>query len=86
MAQPALGRNASRAHHRLIKPAATGTLAHTLGATSPWWFALPLPLPLVLVLVLFYGVIPLAYWLIGEDLTNPPEAEVSALEPDGYYC
>jgi alkane 1-monooxygenase len=81
MAQPALGRNASRAHHRLIKPAAAGTLARTLGATSPWWFALVL----VLVLVLFYGVIPLAYWLIGEDLTNPPEAEVSALESDGYY-
>jgi alkane 1-monooxygenase len=77
MAQPALGRNASRAHHRLIKPAAAGTLAHTLGATSPWWFSLPL--------VLFYGVIPLAYWLIGGDLTNPPEAEVSALEADGYY-
>lgn len=57
--------------------AATGTLAHTLGATSLWWFALPL--------VLFYGVIPLADWLIGEDLTNPPEAEVPALEATGYY-
>ena len=34
--------------------AATGTLAHTLGATSLWWFALPL--------LLFYGVIPLTDW------------------------
>jgi alkane 1-monooxygenase len=57
--------------------AATGTLSHTLGATSLWWFALPL--------VLFYGVVPLADWVIGEDLTNPPEAEVPALEADGYY-
>lgn len=57
--------------------AAIGTLAHTLGATSLWWFAVPL--------VLFYLVVPLADWLIGEDLTNPPESQVSALEADGYY-
>jgi len=57
--------------------AATGTLAHTLGATSLWWFALPL--------ALFYLAIPLADWLIGEDLTNPPEAQVPALEADTYY-
>ena len=57
--------------------AATGTLAHALGATSPWWFALPL--------VLFYLVVPLIDWLIGEDLTNPPESQVPALEADGYY-
>lgn len=57
--------------------AATGTLAHTLGATSLWWFALPL--------ALFYLAIPLADWLIGEDLTNPPESRVPALEADTYY-
>lgn len=57
--------------------AAIGTLAHTLGATSLWWFALPL--------VLFYLVVPLADWVIGEDLTNPPESQVLALEADGYY-
>ena len=57
--------------------AATGTLAHTLGASSLWWFALPL--------ALFYLVIPLADWLIGEDLTNPPESAVPALEADRYY-
>jgi len=57
--------------------AAVGTLAHTLGASSLWWFAVPL--------VLFYLVVPLADWLIGEDLTNPPESAVSALEADPYY-
>jgi len=57
--------------------AAIGTLAHTLGATSLWWFAVPL--------VLFYLVVPIADWLIGEDLTNPPESQVPALEADGYY-
>jgi alkane 1-monooxygenase len=57
--------------------AAIGTLAHSLGATSLWWFALPL--------VLFYLVVPIADLLIGEDLTNPPESEVPALEADGYY-
>ena len=57
--------------------AAIGTLAHTLGATSLWWFAVPL--------VLFYLLVPLIDWLIGEDLTNPPESQVPALEADGYY-
>jgi len=57
--------------------AAVGTVAHTLGASSLWWFAVPL--------VLFYLVVPLADWLIGEDLTNPPESAVSALEADPYY-
>ena len=57
--------------------AAIGTVAHTLGATSLWWFAVPL--------VLFYLVVPLADGLIGEDLTNPPESQVPALEADRYY-
>jgi alkane 1-monooxygenase len=57
--------------------ATLGPLAHTLGATSFWWFALPL--------VLFYGLIPLADWWLGEDLTNPPESFVPELEADGYY-
>jgi alkane 1-monooxygenase len=57
--------------------AAIGTVAHTLGATNLWWFAVPL--------VLFYLVVPIADWLIGEDLTNPPESQVPALEADGYY-
>jgi alkane 1-monooxygenase len=57
--------------------AAIGTVAHALGATSLWWFALPL--------LLFYVAIPVADWLIGEDLTNPPESQVPRLEADGYY-
>lgn len=57
--------------------AAIGTVAHTLGATSLWWFAVPL--------VLFYLVVPLADGLIGEDLTNPPESQVPALESARYY-
>lgn len=57
--------------------ATIGPLAHTLGATSLWWFAAPL--------VLFYGALPVADWLLGEDRTNPPESQVPALEADGYY-
>jgi alkane 1-monooxygenase len=56
--------------------AAIGTLAHTLDASSLWWFAAPL--------VLLYLVVPIADWPIGEDLTNPPESQVPALEADGY--
>lgn len=57
--------------------ATLGPLAHIWGATSFWWFALPL--------ILFYGVVPLADWWLGEDPTNPPESEVPALEADRYY-
>lgn len=54
-----------------------GPLAHTLGARSLWWFAVSL--------VFFYAVLPVADWLLGEDLTNPPESQVAALEARGYY-
>ena len=37
--------------------ATIGPLAHTLGASSLWWFAAPL--------VLFYGALPLADWLLA---------------------
>lgn len=57
--------------------AATGPVAHLLGATHLAWFWVPL--------VVFYGVVPLADLLIGEDLTNPPEDLVPALEADPYY-
>jgi alkane 1-monooxygenase len=57
--------------------AAAGPLAHSLGATGPTWFFLPL--------LFFYGAIPLLDWLVGEDLTNPPEEAVPALEADPYY-
>jgi alkane 1-monooxygenase len=35
--------------------------------------------------VLFYGVFPLLDWLLGEDLSNPPESAVPALDADRYY-
>jgi alkane 1-monooxygenase len=57
--------------------AAAGPVAHTLGATGDIWFYLPL--------LVFYGLIPIADALLGEDLTNPPEDRVPALEADGYY-
>ncbi|MFZ4479670.1 MAG: alkane 1-monooxygenase [Rhodoferax sp.] len=33
----------------------------------------------------FYGVAPLLDWWMGEDLSNPPESAVPALEADRYY-
>ena len=44
---------------------------------SEWWFLLPL--------VVVYGVVPLLDWMLGEDLSNPPEAVVPQLEADPYY-
>ena len=35
--------------------------------------------------VLFYGVFPVLDWLLGEDLSNPPESAVPALDADPYY-
>ena len=32
-----------------------------------------------------YGVVPLLDWALGEDLSNPPESAVPALEADRYY-
>jgi alkane 1-monooxygenase len=57
--------------------AATGPVAHLLGATHLAWFWVPV--------LVFYVVVPLADLLIGEDLTNPPEEAVPALEADPYY-
>ena len=57
--------------------ATIGPLAHTLGAASLWWFAVPL--------VFFYAALPRADGLLGEDRTNPPESQVPTLEADGYY-
>lgn len=57
--------------------ALTGPVAHSLGAQGAFWFFLPL--------LGFYGLVPLLDWLLGEDLSNPPEAEVPRLEADPYY-
>ena len=35
--------------------------------------------------VLFYVVFPIFDWLLGEDLSNPPESAVPALDADLYY-
>ena len=35
--------------------------------------------------VLFYVVFPIVDWLLGEDLSNPPESAVPALDADRYY-
>ena len=32
-----------------------------------------------------YGLIPALDWMLGEDLSNPPESAVPALEADRYY-
>ena len=40
-----------------------------------WWFA-----PLV-----FYGLIPIVDWLVGDDRSNPPEEVVPRLEKERYY-
>ena len=34
--------------------------------------------------VLFYGIFPLIDWWLGEDLSNPPEGAVPALDADLY--
>lgn len=57
--------------------ALTGPLAHSLGASSQLWFFVPL--------LAFYGLVPLLDWLLGEDLSNPPETAVPALKNDRYY-
>lgn len=54
-----------------------GPVAHLLGATSEAWFFVSI--------AFFYGVIPLLDWLLGEDLSNPPESVVPRLEADRYY-
>lgn len=54
-----------------------GPLAQLLGATSQLWF--------FVALVFFYIGVPLLDKLLGEDLSNPPQSAVPALEADGYY-
>ena len=36
--------------------------------------------------VFFYCVAPFLDWVMGEDLSNPPETAVPALDADRYYC
>jgi alkane 1-monooxygenase len=63
----------------VIAPAGVviGPAAHLLGATSQAWF--------FVALAVFYIAIPLLDKLLGEDLSNPPESAVPALEADRYY-
>ncbi len=43
------------------------------------------PRTLWLPVIFFYGVAPLLDWWMGEDLSNPPESAVPALDADLYY-
>lgn len=58
-------------------------LAPLIGIYLHWvtgreaWFLLPL--------VLYYVIGPLADWVLGEDLNNPPEELVMQLSQDRYY-
>lgn len=81
LADPTLYRDRKRYAWLLsvIAPLAVivGPLAHLLGATSQLWFFVSL--------AFFYIGVPLLDKLLGEDLSNPPESAVPALEADGYY-
>jgi alkane 1-monooxygenase len=63
----------------VIAPAAVaiGPVAHTMGATSQAWF--------FVALIALYVGIPVLDYLMGEDLSNPPESAVPGLEADRYY-
>ncbi|SFF66422.1 alkane 1-monooxygenase [Fontimonas thermophila] len=50
-------------------------LAHTTGVGAFFW----------LTLAVWYLIIPLLDWVLGDDQSNPPEAVVPALESDRYY-
>lgn len=54
-----------------------GPAAYLLGATSQLWFFAALGF--------YYIGLPVLDKLLGEDLSNPPESAVPALEADGYY-
>jgi alkane 1-monooxygenase len=54
-----------------------GPVAHLMGATSEAWY--------FVALAIFYVGVPLLDWLLGEDLSNPPESVVPRLEADRYY-
>ena len=56
---------------------AIGPVAHTLGATSQAWF--------FVALVTLYVAVPIMDFVLGEDLSNPPESAVPQLEADRYY-
>ncbi len=49
-----------------------------LAAGGPAWFAL-------LPVVIYFGLVPLLDWLIGEDGHNPPEAVIEQLSEDQFY-
>ena len=57
--------------------AVTGPVADLLGLAHAFWYWFPL--------LFFYGVVPCLDAWLGEDLSNPSEAHVSALEADPYY-
>ncbi len=54
-----------------------GPVAYLQGLTQTLWFFLPL--------VIFYLLIPLLDWLIGEDNRNPSEEDVAFLQSRAYF-
>lgn len=56
-------------------PLIGGYLYHLSGSPLSWWFTM----------IVFYGLIPLADWLIGTDTNNPPESLVRDLSQERYY-
>jgi alkane 1-monooxygenase len=63
----------------VIAPATVvvGPVAYLSGHTHPMWFFASM-------IAIYLGV-PLLDYLLGEDLSNPPEGAVPRLEADGYY-
>jgi alkane 1-monooxygenase len=61
----------------LLPTSALAGPAAYLATGAAWTLWLPLAIT--------YGLIPLLDWALGEDLSNPPESAVPALEADHYY-
>ncbi len=63
----------------VIAPATVvvGPVAYLNGHTHPMWFFASM-------IAIYLGV-PLLDYIMGEDLSNPPEGAVPRLEADGYY-
>ncbi len=63
----------------VIAPATVvvGPVAYLNGYTHPMWFFASM-------IAIYLGV-PLLDYIMGEDLSNPPEGAVPRLEADGYY-
>ena len=57
----------------------------TVGFGPAWVMASGDPRSLWIPVAFFYVVAPMLDWLLGEDLSNPPESAVPKLDADPYY-